>query len=397
MSSSEKQTLINQGEETSSYPSHHSVYPTSYSSDSDSYTSSYVQRITGQFIPKYLSSGTYGCVFKPAITCKEDAKMAYKMLDRITKVFYREADFEQEVKISKFVQQRIDKDNYFTLKMFKTCDIPTSWIDDSQVQKCKKFRDAKYTIQYEYGGKDLFMIDYTQIDIVSLLSSIDTILYGIEQLGKRGYAHMDIKPDNIVYDSNKGKMSLIDFGLIKSHEKLMSVPSTLSIMTHRSIIYPPEFGLMSSYYLKNSAMAKRDDDLIKNPYRNSTIFVSMLKDVIKNSRFVYTNNRIKEKLYKIIEDHRTHNKAPNYDNIQYYAPDKIDVYCFGITLIMVISRLPFYPGSVTTITRILDLASRMVKFMPQTRFTPIEARKYFRKEVYPHLEKDLIKTRYKLL
>ena len=166
--------------------------------------------------PKYIANGSSGCVLKPPIACKNNTNSTKQTENSITKIFDNTQIKDDEIYIQKIIE-KIDPNNYFTIKLISDCDIDINSYPATELINCTNFIDTKKQfsqIIYEDGG--LSIDDY--IDDISLpaieLKFFERIFKGLTVLENYGILHLDIKPANIVYNSKIQKMSIIDFGAL---------------------------------------------------------------------------------------------------------------------------------------------------------------------------------------
>ena len=183
---------------------------------------------------KAIASGSYGCVFKPAMLCKGDVE---RKKDYITKVMYHSyADLElKEMKMVTEVLKDIpDGDKYFLANNITRC--PLNEIDGDDVKgrknKCsgafaKSLTDREFNLKINkglitginipYGGKDLLdtigpnLTSKTFININKGI--INLIKNGIVKFNKKKLLHLDIKHMNMLYNPKDKNVRLIDWGI----------------------------------------------------------------------------------------------------------------------------------------------------------------------------------------
>ena len=121
--------------------------------------------------------------------------------------------------INKIIQ-KIDPLYIFTVKSEGNCSIPVTSFQ-SQIKKCTNFRNKNKTnydqILYEYGGQDVSEA-YKNNKFDDLFQAMIRPFKGLVVMETKEYAHLDIKPANMVYNSKTKKMSIIDFGLASPFE-----------------------------------------------------------------------------------------------------------------------------------------------------------------------------------
>lgn len=166
---------------------------------------------------KLLSQGSYGCIFKPGMSCENNNPTT----KYITKVQKQKEISEKETIIGKEIKKIVQYEKYFA-PIVNTCPIDLKKINNKEITKCN-FIDTNKIDKYE-SNQILFVGNatlYSYIhDIINtkgffkkLLNIYISLLEGLQILyEKGGIIHLDIKENNIVL-SNQGKPRIIDFGL----------------------------------------------------------------------------------------------------------------------------------------------------------------------------------------
>ena len=119
-----------------------------------------------------------------------------------------------------------------------------------------------YTV-YDLLGKDLVYYKLTnpKVDIIKIKDIGRQLLERIEIIHKKEIIHRDLKPDNIVMDKeNKGKISIIDFGLSKKYK---NNKKHIEFKTNKEIVGSKNF---CSINVMNGYEYSRRDDLISIGY-----------------------------------------------------------------------------------------------------------------------------------
>lgn len=172
---------------------------------------------------KAIASGGYGCVFYPALKCKNQENRT----SGISKLLKKSAaieEFEEAKKILPILQKIPNYKNKILLPDDICNPSPLESSDmDNVEEKCSKFsgpikKGAKsYRIlNMDFGGPDLDkylwnnMIDSKFIQINnSLIQLIDFI----HSFNKKNLVHVDIKPQNILINEDTKDCKIIDWGL----------------------------------------------------------------------------------------------------------------------------------------------------------------------------------------
>jgi serine/threonine protein kinase len=342
--------------------------------------------------PKYLSHGTYGCVVRPAIGCN-------KRLDNnnVSKLFSKRSEMEIEVEEHSKINNSIDPTNIFTLKLKEKCSVESERIDYNELTKCKNLKTVEKDIPqivYEYGGYDLLEtpkhVDFEEIFIAS-----KALFKGLVIMEQRNYAHLDIKPANIVYNRENKKLALIDFGLAQIVTGFYSHAGNKKMIKHPYAYYPPEFSVLTDYW----SFDKRTFlDNNKNPYKiNRTNSKKLLRNIyylvrtpktISNElnillqSFELNHQNYMEELAAFFEYAATKTKLENVLND---FVNRIDVYMVGSTLLEILNACVYYKTTEITIKNcgfyidVIKLLQNMVHISPAKRFTPQQCLNEYRR------------------
>ncbi len=195
---------------------------------------------------KYIAEGAFGCVFYPHLKCKN----GFKVSNSIGKVFYEDEAYNIEKKVASRNKQ-IDPKNDFTLPMYGSCKVNMSKVSyRDQIDNCSLISPGYKNfnqIIYKYGGNDLGEIinnldQYDSLYIDDLFPRFLPVLKGIIKMQKfkGGLCHTDIKPRNILFDSNTNHIYLIDMGMIRDLKDL-TLKKSAKLLNFEYPYYPPEF------------------------------------------------------------------------------------------------------------------------------------------------------------
>lgn len=193
----------------------------------------------------YVAAGTYACTFSPPLSCGRVKSHSHQKLG---KVFENSDAAIQEAEIQNIIQ-KVDPNNLFTVKYYGKCRIAGVNPED-EIESCSKDIRVNKNIQltYEYGGKALWDVialykgSNSNDKFFKLFLKFEPLFRGVQRLNDMGYLHLDIKLENIVFDGTK--LSLIDFGLMKSVKEMMNKLQK-SLLSYDYPYYPPEFKFMS--------------------------------------------------------------------------------------------------------------------------------------------------------
>ena len=201
---------------------------------------------------KPIKSGSYGCVFKPALKC--DKTKSNDMEYGISKLMDEDSakiEFDTILEVQSHIKAIPNNNDYFLVNAIKMCApdklSPTDLNDFDTV--CNDI--VKYTgydkniinnnlkhfkiINMPYGGIDLNdfwkrLLDVPARDKKKIFGSVNSILIrllenGIIPLNKTGFYHLDVKGGNILISDDIKYARLIDWGVSQKLNEHNVAPS----------------------------------------------------------------------------------------------------------------------------------------------------------------------------
>lgn len=241
---------------------------------------------------KVTGSGGFGCIFNPALKCKnktmksQKSKASGQEQNQITKLMkkkYATKEYQDIVKFQQKLQSVPNYTDYFLLQGFSICN--PDILSDSDLEnfdkKCSALKKMDITrenvnssldrlsaINMPYGGIDvgdyIIKVDLNGLKMAQLNDAlINLLLKGIVPMNKKHVYHVDIKDSNVLVDDTGDHKHLyarlIDWGLSASYDGEKQVPKT---MRNR----PFQFNIPFSSILFNSLFTKMYADFLKkNP------------------------------------------------------------------------------------------------------------------------------------
>jgi hypothetical protein len=190
---------------------------------------------------KLLSRGTYGCIFKPALTCKGGIDQE----NFITKVQRQSSLSNREVTISEKIKKIPHYNEYFA-PILKTCTISVANISGDEIKKCDFMKNNKKIISntLRYVGKNTLEEYFIQLlrtkpalYVETVYDSFFYLLKSIRALFTNGIVHFDMKENNIMYDERQNIPIIIDFGI--SFETSMIQNHLDEVFYTEGFDYPP--------------------------------------------------------------------------------------------------------------------------------------------------------------
>ena len=179
-----------------------------------------------------IGEGTYGCIHKPSLKCK-NKRLNYN--NRVSKILlkkYAEKELHEYDILS-----RIDKTHRYYLGNPLTCEPDDNDFNEKSIKKCETFYEdynnmnENNLIIMNDGGNNLEIFadkmhkmtktQETTKAMELFWIEFHRVLMGIQLFLQNGILHFDMKPQNIVYDESKNRINIIDFGLMRKIEDVV--------------------------------------------------------------------------------------------------------------------------------------------------------------------------------
>jgi hypothetical protein len=267
-----------------------------------------------------LDSGGYGCVFYPALKCK-NKKTRTDGISKLSLKKYTMEEWNIYKKINSLLKVIPNYKKYFLLDDFSICN-PDSLTpqDKNNFEKCYALDynsaninnnlDNFMIINMPYGGENLDTVITNNLisfkDMNILLRNL--VINAIFPMNKLYIYHFDIKASNILYKNNN--LTIIDFGMLDFKDKNNSVPKKL--LSTSGIQYNSPF----SKLLFNEFILTRLNYSLKNTITNKKDFtIPTIFKIFKNiyHEFIYNFSEGHEKYlgdYVLNKIYKIKNKKP---------------------------------------------------------------------------------------
>ena len=282
---------------------------------------------------KLLSRGTFGCIFKPALTCKGGIDQE----NFITKVQKQTALTNRELLISEKIKKIKDYNQYFA-PILKTCTISVASISGDEVKKCDFMKNNKQIIsnKIRYVGKNTLEDHFIQllrtnpaVYIETLYDSFFYLSKSIRVLFTNGIVHFDMKENNIMYDERQNIPIIIDFGI--SFDMKMLQNHLDEVFYTEGFDYPPwcfEIALCS--YIINSNK-KMEEKINIEKMKEKVVFFIKSNGVFE----LMTETERKEYITKLNQYIENHGKLTYKELIHELCKsmDSWDIYALAVTYI----------------------------------------------------------------
>ena len=230
--------------------------------------------------PKRVGEGSYGCVHRPALKCKN--KPYDPDPTKVSKILTKK-NANDELKEFKLINAA-DKKEDFHLGNPKSCFPDSTEANENAVNQCDRlvsFDMDKYKVLLLKNGGDNLSDIEKKLKKLAVNSSnrrrlenfwldMARIIYGSKVLIDNGIVHHDLKQQNIVYNEQTGRVNFIDFGLMSTTKKMFKDAngSRYPFGVHWS--FPPEI-LFYNYIEYNRLTSREGRDrntFIQNSFKD---------------------------------------------------------------------------------------------------------------------------------
>ena len=234
-----------------------------------------------------IGQGSYGCVFRPYIPCQKKKKLPDGSIQRLVSKFMLTSEAKKEIKEFKLIHKN-DLNNKYHLGVPTICQ--PDYNDPhivNELKKCKlkgnnplyneKSNPKLYSVlTFPYGGLNLDDFCKKKLNTFPQ-SNVDefwkkcvlNLFEGLVFFRKTNIIHYDLKPQNILFDSENMNMKYIDFGMMKGRNEFITESmnnSNNSCCIHWS--YPFENGFVNSKILnKYDRLPQREKEKFANQLR----------------------------------------------------------------------------------------------------------------------------------
>ena len=280
---------------------------------------------------KLLNRGTFGCIFKPALTCKGGIDQE----NFITKIQKQTALTNRELLISEKIKKIKDYNQYFA-PILKTCTISVANISGDEIKKCDFMTNNKQIIsnKLRYVGKNTLEEYFIQllrtrpaVYIETVYDSFFYLLNSIRVLFTSNIVHFDMKENNIMYDERENKPIIIDFGI--SFDIKMLQNNLDEVFYTEGFDYPPWcFEIAMCSYIINSNKNMEEKINIEKMKEKVLFFIK------SNGIFgLFIENERKEYIAKLTLYIENHGKLTYKEFIHELCKsmDSWDIYALAVT------------------------------------------------------------------
>lgn len=296
---------------------------------------------------------TAECTYSPPPNCLDfSPKQGSK--NEIAKIFENLRDYNKELSVYQTFLKKVDPKNTFTPKFIKGCITSANDVGTGEKKKCSMFNiENKRQLIVEKSGHNLHHVsklDESDVKFDDLIRNMKNVVEGIKKIDNLNFVHCNINPATILYDVEKNKCFLTDFNMLVKKNSIFkdSDYGWLFHSTKYQLYYPPELNVIfriskgvSQQQIKNDGElsffshelndVKQQTELKLKRFLDGKIVDEFIKRMRWRDRSVRINKFVKEYLVLLNNNNKNFKKAAIMLKLQ----DKIDVYGFGCSLLIV--------------------------------------------------------------
>lgn len=178
-----------------------------------------------------IGTGTYGCVHKPQMECREDELKTSP--DAVSKIMLK-LDARKELREFKYVTEA-DPALTMHLGTPKLCEVKDNDQNKRAIDECNKSGVTRTTfypdklldyalLVMKNGGQDItvfahvvsgWTVNPENLNKIELFwLEVSRLFYGLKVFKDAGIIHRDLNQNNIVYNINTNRLNFIDFGFM---------------------------------------------------------------------------------------------------------------------------------------------------------------------------------------
>lgn len=201
---------------------------------------------------RVIGEGGYGCVFKPAINCNGKESKGDKY---ITKIQLESDTSDREIEIGNIVR-KIPMSNKHFAPIVSNCPSKLNTIINiMRNHSCSFINKNPYesfaiskipAINGDDFKRHIYTLSKSEDILHNIIHSYVYLLFSIYLLNKNGVIHYDLKGENVMYDIDKKRPIIIDFGLSIEKNKIkpdFNNPNYMDHLTDYFYVYAPDYQL----------------------------------------------------------------------------------------------------------------------------------------------------------
>jgi serine/threonine protein kinase len=321
---------------------------------------------------KLFDEGMYGCIFTPALSCKDKSKnpsiSGTEENEIILSKLILKSGADYEWNIMKKIKKIPLWKNYFVASEYSPC-IPDSIQKDKDINNCKVLDDSRFTlsdfriINLPYAGTPLssYRINFNKFNF------LDFIIHFIEAgalLNLFGIVHRDIHQSNILID-NEQVPRIIDYNLSILVENEININMLKHQYEFNLAQEPPDSTLVNSIYLGYKY------DKVIDSIVNKKFIMKKIRNILNISE-----EEQKESLEEFYLESKSVKKGDEVGWFNNYWT-KIDSWAIGINIIDLISKFSLWPEFSQIYKqlspKLIPILKKMCEVNPKKRIDCVQA------------------------
>jgi len=322
---------------------------------------------------KLYDEGYYGCVFMPALKCRDDDKQTLpkntqikngKVLDKL--ILASEA--EDEFDISQSIHEIPLWKNYFIVSDTMCEPAPIQQQTEKELSRCKvidgKTLSAFRILRMTFGGVPLSLYR-VNVDTFPLIDMFKHLLEGVSLLTLFGIVHRDLHQGNILIDkSNVAR--IIDFNLSINARHEITSRDIRHGYTLSAFQEPPDSTLVNAV-----ALGYRGERVIESIIYQKPIFRNI------QSLLGVSLDEMKQDLEYFYE--KSVSVQNGYDDKWFRTYWRtIDSWAIGVNFIMIIMKLSMWPQFQQTQwkqdgPKMIPILKKLCEVNPVKRYDSVQA------------------------
>ena len=329
---------------------------------------------------KALTSGGFGCLFRPALKCKNTLNydkinndQGQKTVTKLMTKKHAQDEYRQITEFKSVLDHIPNYQNYFLVDGFSICEPAElsasdleNFDDNCSALKKKQFRqknvnqnlDKILALNMPDGGIDVddYVLDVDNKSFIAdtyaelNTSLVDLLVNGIDPMNKANLYHCDVKGSNILVSKEGSELNtrLIDWGL-----SINKNTTTKNMVPNKLERRPFQFNVPFSVILFNKKFTEKYDRFLK---RHKTVDYYAIREFVINYIFYWnkirgaghlkTINSIMKRLtydeLPAIENKNIKNHVIEYDFTYYYIVEYISKILLKYTVTGKLNLLDYF-------------------------------------------------------
>lgn len=304
-------------------------------------------------VPRVIGQGTYGCVHKPQMKCKNKSRKSKRTVSKLMTNNNADSELQEYKTISS-----IDKKKKIYLGPPSKCNVDDIELNRNATIQCQDeslipTQLNKYSLLImKDGGVNLQQFadnvrknwkntpdNKNKMELFWL--EVSRLFYGLKVFHDNEIMHHDLKQQNIVYNEKQNRLNFIDFGFMtkKSHIINYAKKSKYMLSTRYHWSFPWDLAFINenSYsYAADTPPSKKIFAEYANEIKSNCkyFFKSIFPTDLISEAYPIAIQKMLEEYYVLISQL----KIKNYDQFLNKSIDTIDSYGVGIALLYVLNR-----------------------------------------------------------